>query len=496
MKMRAQASTVVPGIDLSSVDTSELTVGFEFEFSSPLSYRRIANRMKSVHPEWPIGMVTEEYAGHHKLPKATRYKAWNITFDSTIGADSSSEHGVELVSPVFRMRDVPRLLPEVLDFIKSELSGRTDETCGLHVTFGSPKINKTLTNFDPIKLGILLREDKFLGSFGRASNDYCSNFTRFVLKEMREEMTNFTYLRTVVDESNDDGNPNTRSSTMINALPSKGTGPKLTKKNFSDIVLSQKFRYRLSGWSHYFNVSLTKTPNHLVELRAMGGDYLQRSSDELVGRVVHMARCVAASLDADAFSQQYLLALRRMLVEYGGSGSPPSPIGKSSMGGDIRAEYNTPDGVDIFAAIATSSRGHLFGHQSSGKIAYLKYYIPRGFDILYSVYLDGTTQLSLTGIGNDTITDDDLIRKAVMILDDFVDLAKGKRAAPPQLLRSMRTVQQFKDFVKTFPKLAKVSVSKSDLNRCLRSIRSHILQESSWYEYLSNMIQELGSTRK
>lgn len=308
-------AAVVPNVDFSQVDLSKLTVGFEFEFISKLSHKAFARALKMAQPTWVLGVVRDDHGLPKNIPDDKKYSGWNVTSDETVQEDTEDllsmtpHYSIELISPVLKLSQVADVLDRVFKLIKST-GGTTNDSCGLHVTFGHPDLNSSLTKFDPLKLGIFLREDNLLARFGRTDNSYADNLSKRIIGAINTELA--------IPE---DSVTSLRGQNVFSEEPNKlpvtdKTGPKLTDANLEKVLLSPAFRKRMAMVDHYTNISLQYLPKHRVEIRGMGGNYLAISTKEFTGRILHMARCVVISLMPKAYVPQYIAAVRKMMAVY------------------------------------------------------------------------------------------------------------------------------------------------------------------------------------
>lgn len=298
-------AAVVPGLDFSDVDISKLTVGFEFEFASATNWNAFAKQLGKKNPSWKIGTITQEYGGLSALD----YSSWNITGDGSITTDDKRPFDIELISPVLKLSEVPSVLSSVFSLLK-ELKCRTDDSCSMHVTFGHPKISTQ--SFDPIKFGVFMQEDKILARFGRSDNEYAVNLTKEIFLRMGEEMA--------VKENKyvhiSDVDPYQSEYNWETDKPNKFSGPAVTDANLDKILTSKRFRRRIVPVMHFTNISLEHIDENRIEVRAIGGDYLNQSQTMLLNLIKHMARCLVVSLSPRLYHSQYILAVRRMIREY------------------------------------------------------------------------------------------------------------------------------------------------------------------------------------
>jgi len=433
-------AAVVPGLDFSDVNISRLTVGFEFEFISPISHKKFAQALSKKYPSWKIGVISSIYNAHEQLG-AAMYNSWNITGDGSIDA-SPNEFGIELISPVLKLSQVSKILESVFSLLKA-LKCETNDSCGLHVTFGHPKITANLTYFNPLKFGVFLQEDKLLARFGRTDNGFSLNTSKEILYELHEEMfrDDVTRVGTSIISP--------WSRTQYDKETSR-TGPKATDANLAKVLLDPRLRRRLIPIDHYQNISLSKIKNNLVEVRGMGGNYLAQSTTTLVNIVKHLARCLVISLSPTAYQAQYILAVKRMLNEYNPKDSEvvkPQDL----IPDDIDAEYPT---LDLWSS--DGGRLILFGTKETPSRGDFKLSTNNNS----SIHLHNTTlyiKLSIDSIKDGVSSDFDFERVVTQELDWIISICVklkasiNKHTSIPSLTKFAITTDNIKKIEHYFP---------------------------------------------
>lgn len=476
--MNQQAiSAVVPGAKLNdlALDLSKITVGFEFEFVSSVSHADFAKEMKGTDPDYKIGAITDEYAGHKKWgTSAPRYKVWHITGDPTIETSddlrkkAKGKYGIELISPALPINRVKRTLLDILAIIH-RVGGTSNASCGLHVTFGHPDLNVSLENFDPLKFSIFLQEDKLLAKFDRSRNEFAQNFSAQILQAMHEEMTQLGGKVMERESPNFEVEDESDYPSSYNQVdPNESTGPALTDENLKDLINTTRVRQRFALYSHYMSINLIKLKNHCVEIRSPGNDYLSRSPDELVQMVLHMARCLALAMSPSMLEDKYVLAVRRMLKQY-------NPVRTNYDFSRQQKELTVQEAVRTRGSANIGGYVHLAGHSVHLVLTHGDAKNPKseasatwtvsgsgGGRVALRLYVDTFGNAEAVVPSKETLDKHPATKDVVAALSIDLIKASEKQSALPGLLRLAPSVAAYKSLLERFPKLSalKLNVTK------------------------------------
>lgn len=327
-------SATIGGVTIpSKIDMSQVTVGFEFEFVCPENtWSKLSTE---VHENLGrVGEVSRLYATHAKRPD--RLTAWHITGDSSISDyDAETEVGVELVSPPIPVSSMKETLDKVWKVLSS-VGGRTNKTCGLHMTVFHPRIK---SNLDPIKMALFLGDEKILSRFNRSENEYARNFMEQVYENLHGSDSD-DFLDKGFDESSssrtssydeDDEDFGDPDEDLVDTLTNTDRYTKV-----KDVLLARiarttgpldRNRARLLSFlsendpqveAKYYSINLGKVAQNLVEYRAIGGDYLGHNVSEIfnIGRRLVFSILVATGTVASpAIEKAYSSFLYKRLNE-------------------------------------------------------------------------------------------------------------------------------------------------------------------------------------
>lgn len=113
------------------------------------------------------------YSAYHTAPRVAH--AWVLEPDSSIIVhDEDSQAGLELITP-----SPPPALPESLQYMDKVFTWaksygcETNRTTGFHMNMSLPP--EIHVNLDPVKLILLLGDQKILSDFGRSANTYAQS---------------------------------------------------------------------------------------------------------------------------------------------------------------------------------------------------------------------------------------------------------------------------------------------------------------------------------
>lgn len=326
---KAISSAVSKG--LTDVTPAQITAGFEFEFISPLDHWDFADALAKENPDWTVGEVDDEYASHkhNNGPLAERYKAWHVTSDSSIGEDDDGgefednypgKYPIELISPPAPSVDAAVDMMERTLLFLSKHGCKTDRTCGLHVTFGHPRVYAAEKKpFDSLRFAWLLDEDKLLRAFRRENNYFCRPYYRDMLSQIRHELCQTQDVCFQVDinprsvwQSSDGAYDEMGSDFQGFRSVSRSHGAKkITRSNFHDVFGRERESSRFFAINHHSNIALNKMIQNLVEVRGMGGNYIRRSPKTIGRHVRHAANCLALSFNPSAFHEEFIKDVAR-----------------------------------------------------------------------------------------------------------------------------------------------------------------------------------------
>ena len=474
--MNTATSAVVPGAKLNNlaVDLGQITVGFEFEFVSPISHAAFAKIMKDTDPDYKIGAVTSEYAGHKEKYGSDLYTYWHITGDDSIDTlsptdDSTGSYGIEVISPALPLTKAKKALLDIFAIIKSA-GGTTNASCGLHVTLGHPKLTTDLVNFDPLKFAVFMQEDKILERFDRNRNEFAQNFSAHILQAMYEEMHGLRD-RVMVREQPDFTEPDETNypDSYFTVSPTESTGPALTEDNLQEFLTSLRVRQRFALYSHYMSINLIKLKNHCVEIRSPGGDYLNQDPEMLAQMVLHMARCLAVALDPSLLESHYLLAVKKMLRQYN-----PDNTGVDKK--KTQQELNVAEVSKSRGPTSISGHLNIAGQNVLMTVTHGDVANPKAdANVAWAVPVNDKSRIALRmyvdnfGITEVVIPDKKVLQQyptvkdvAQSVCDQILSIANRMKPVPG-FIKLAPSVAAYKKLLARFPKIASIKLNKASL---------------------------------
>jgi hypothetical protein len=125
------------------------------------------------HLRKSLGVKLYASTGYHTAPRMP--DAWVLEPDSSIEVhDEDSQAGLELItpSPPPLLMDTLKYLDQVFTWAKS-YGCETNRTTGFHMNMSLPA--EIHVNLDPVKLILLLGDEKILANFGRSANTYAQS---------------------------------------------------------------------------------------------------------------------------------------------------------------------------------------------------------------------------------------------------------------------------------------------------------------------------------
>jgi hypothetical protein len=224
--------------------------------------------------EHALSVTVLASTSYHTVPRIPT--AWVLEPDSSIRvSDESSQVGLELITPS------PPPLPETLQYMNNVFAWaksygcETNRTTGFHMNMSlPPDVHEKL---DPVKLILLLGDEKILADFGRSANTYAQSAFR--------EIENHVSI--------------TDNFPVEKALTALRSGMMKLAAN----MIQKPF------WNKY--VSVHVKPSY-VEFRHMGGDYLDQLP-EIKLTLLRMAYTLHVAAHDDQAKQEYAKKLYKLL---------------------------------------------------------------------------------------------------------------------------------------------------------------------------------------
>lgn len=229
--------------------------------------------------EWARG---NSYTSDVRLdgPPDTDPRYWKVVNDPSVGTrvNAGCEYGVcaEIVSPVYGSpREMLREMNSLFEWLK-ENDAETNKTTGLHVTMS---LTNSAGTVNPLKMALLLGDIYLLRQFDR-------EFNRFTESQQRS-ITNVAHrLRT--------GDISDQGLAVIERILSTG-------------VRYEKFS------SINFKTQQNSAGNSLIEFRIGGNLNYHVDFNKVAKTVVRYAVTIMAGYDPDAYRQEYIKAIVKLI---------------------------------------------------------------------------------------------------------------------------------------------------------------------------------------
>jgi predicted chitinase len=208
--------------------------------------------------------------------------------DGSLQGDNDGDEGLEFVSPPMPIDELLKDLNAVKSWA-GRMGVYTNESTGLHINISVP--NYSIDNLDFVKLALLLGDKYVLEQFGRSSNTYTKSALDLVKNNVR---TNPASAQQLLEKMK--GNLGQLASKAIHS----GVTSKYTSINTKD--------------------------GH-IEFRSPGGDWLDENFDKIENTLLRFTVAMSAALNPEAYREEYLKKLYKLLDPQGGESKGPTGRG-------------------------------------------------------------------------------------------------------------------------------------------------------------------------
>ena len=225
---------------------------------------------------------SSSYHGGRREPDA-----YVVEPDGSLEANDSDDGGLEFVSPPM---PIDRMI-EQLNKVKAwagDYGCYTNSSTGLHINISVP--NYSLDKLDYVKLALLLGDEYVLKQFGRSSNTYTKSAMGKVRTMIQQKPEN---AKVLLDKMR--GHMEDLATKAIHS----GTTDKYTSINTKD------------GY---------------IEFRSPGGDWLDANFGKIENTLLRFTVALSAAIDPEAYREEYLKKLYKLLDPEGGESR--GPVGK------------------------------------------------------------------------------------------------------------------------------------------------------------------------
>lgn len=222
---------------------------------------------------------SDNYHGAHR--KSGHYV---VEPDSSLNPnDSSSERGLEFVSHVMPIQELLQDLENIFEWANN-IGAYTNRSCGLHMNVSIP--DRDFNELDYVKLALLLGDEYILNKFSRSTNTYAASS----IKQIKKIVQGYG------NEFNDE--------VIINILDKM-------KSNFDQNAARTIHGLQTNKYSS-INIK-QENGNQWVEFRSPGGDWLNKSIEELTATLLRFVVALDAALDPTKYRDEYAKKLYKLL---------------------------------------------------------------------------------------------------------------------------------------------------------------------------------------
>ena len=210
--------------------------------------------------------------------------------DGSLDPDDPNDSGLEFVSPPLPIDDIMSDLKKVKAW--ADRTGcYTNDSTGLHINISVP--NYSIDQLDYVKLALLMGDEYVLNDFGRASNTYARSAMSKIQGKVTPENA-----KQILD----------KMKSGMDQLATKAIHSGLTDK--------------------YTSIN---TKDGHIEFRSPGGDWLDDNFDKIENTLMRFTVAMSAALNPEAYRQEYLKKLYKMLAPKG-ENDPLAIFAKYSAG--------------------------------------------------------------------------------------------------------------------------------------------------------------------
>jgi predicted nucleotidyltransferase len=228
----------------------------------------------------PILASTSYHSGRVERPSTTNLQ-YIVEPDGSLNPDDSDDQGLEFVSPPLPIEELLSDLNKVKAW--ADRTGcYTNDSTGLHINVSVPGWTGGTDQLDYVKLALLLGDEFVLDSFGRAGNTYAKSA--------------MGKIRDAVRKSPD------RAKELMDKM-----------KSGMDQLASKVVHSRSTEKYTSINVK-----DGYIEFRSPGGDWLNDNFAEIDNTLRRFTVALSAAVDPEAYRQEYLKKLYKLLDPAGG----------------------------------------------------------------------------------------------------------------------------------------------------------------------------------
>jgi pyrimidine deaminase RibD-like protein len=210
--------------------------------------------------------------------------------DGSLEPDDTNDSGLEFVSPPLPIDDIMSDLKKVKKWA-DQTGCYTNDSTGLHINISVP--NYSQDQLDYVKLALLMGDEYVLNNFGRAGNTYAKSAMGKIRGKVTPENA-----KQILD----------KMKSGLDQLATKAIH---------------------SGYTDKYTSINTKDGH--IEFRSPGGDWLDDNFDKIENTLMRFTVAMSAALNPEAYRQEYLKKLYKMLSPKG-ENDPLAIFAKYSAG--------------------------------------------------------------------------------------------------------------------------------------------------------------------
>jgi hypothetical protein len=220
--------------------------------------------------------ASDNYHSGSTLRPSVANQRYIVEPDGSLEADNPGDRGLEFVSPPLPIDEILSDLNKVRAWAK-EYGCYTNDSTGLHINISVPDYSRE--NLDFVKLALLMGDKYVLDAFGRTGNTYAKSAMGIIKDAVRNKPED--------------------AARLLDKM--KGNLDQLATKAIHSGITSK-----------YTSIN---TKDGHIEFRSPGGDWLGDNFDQIENTLLRFTVAMSAALNPDAYRQEYLTKLYKMLTE-------------------------------------------------------------------------------------------------------------------------------------------------------------------------------------
>jgi hypothetical protein len=244
--------------------------------------------------------------------------------DGSIEPDDSDEAAAEIITPPLPLAETLELFAKVRDWAE-EYGGYTNSSTGLHFNISSPDMSQ----FDYVKMVLLLGDQHLLGLFDREYNSYCKSAIGKIISEMRRQH-----------------------------YQGEGQMDRVLAERVMEVLKSHTYRLAqefiqdaIKSWGNTFTTDKYTSLNwkgDYMEVRALGGPKIMTDPQLTLNAIYRVIRVWASAVDPKLDREEYLKKLYAMTQR----GVENTQVGNKISVSQIISRYMTGDRSNLDLLVA------------------------------------------------------------------------------------------------------------------------------------------------